>query len=72
MFEVHRSCPVIGKIYRQVRLDDYNSLNGHILPSVYAHVVQLPCSPISPVIVALKALPPAQALMGISKMQKYI
>jgi hypothetical protein len=28
------------------------------VPSVYAHVVHVPCSPISPVIVALKALPP--------------
>jgi hypothetical protein len=28
------------------------------LPSVYAQVVHVPCSPISPVMVALKALPP--------------
>jgi hypothetical protein len=31
-----------------------------ITPSVYVHVVHVPCSPMSPVIVALNALPPTQ------------
>jgi hypothetical protein len=29
---------------------------------VYAHVVQVPCSPMSPVMVALKALPPVDEI----------
>lgn len=63
VLKVHRSSPII----REVFIVDQHSLADEVspfmgLPSVYAHVVHVPCSPISPVIVALNALPPVRVL----------
>jgi hypothetical protein len=60
VLEVHGSGPVVGEV-EKIKISYLNSSVGIITssPSVYAHVVQVPCSPMSPVIVALNALPPA-------------